>query len=306
MARDVQPIVSVQYLRAIAAIGVVLHHSLGPAFINKGLAAPDSIGEAGVDLFFVISGFIMWLTTRQRETSAKVFIYHRVIRIVPLYWIFTFVFLAIKLASRHAEPISWVDLIRSLLFIPVYNPSLFQKTSAFYFLGWTLMYEMFFYLVFAATLLLPRGAQLTAIISSMLVLAGLGTIFSFDRGMTFTYTSPLLIEFAAGCAIGKLYEKHFCPSHFLGLVILLLGTFALFVSIWNIPESLHQRTIRWGLPCSLIVYGSKRHLAKVSFAAACGIWAIYPLFFLGDVSHALQNAERSHPSSGTACPAATR
>jgi exopolysaccharide production protein ExoZ len=179
-----------------------------------------------------------------------------VIRIVPLYWIFTFIFLAIKLASRHQDPISWEDLIRSLLFIPVYDPSLFQKTSAFYFLGWTLMYEMFFYLVFAVTLLLPRGAQLTAIIGSMLVLAGLGSVFSFDRGMTFTYTSPLLIEFAVGCAIGKLYEKQVCSPHFLGLVILLLGAFALVVTVWNIPESLHQRTIRWGLPCALIVLGA--------------------------------------------------
>jgi exopolysaccharide production protein ExoZ len=256
VARDAQQIVSIQYMRAFAAIGVVLHHSLGPTFINRGLAPPDTIGESGVDLFFVISGFIMWVTTRRRETSPRAFIYHRLIRIVPLYWIFTFMFLAIKLASKHNEPISWEDLVRSLFFIPVYDASLFQKTSAFYFLGWTLMYEMFFYGIFAAGLLLPRGTQLVAIITSLLFLAGLGTVLSFDRGMSFTYTSPLLLEFAAGCVIGKLYEKQLFPSHVIGCMILLVGTLALVSPIWNIPESLHQRTMLWGLPCALIVFGT--------------------------------------------------
>jgi exopolysaccharide production protein ExoZ len=256
VARGARQIVSIQYLRALAAIGVVLHHFLGPAFINRGLAAPASIGEAGVDLFFVISGFIMWVTTRRTESSPKAFIYHRLIRIVPLYWIFTFVFLAIKFASRHAEPISLEDLVRSLFFIPVYDASLFQKTSAFYFLGWTLMYEMFFYGIFAAALLLPRGAQLVAVITSLLFLAGLGTVLTFDRGMSFTYTSPLLLEFAAGCAIGKLYEKRLLPSHFIGCIILLVGALALVSSVWNIPESLHQRMLLWGLPCALIVFGA--------------------------------------------------
>ena len=242
-------------MRAIAAIGVVLHHALGPTFINRGLAAPGSIGEAGVDLFFVISGLIMWITTRRRETSPGAFIYHRLIRIVPLYWIFTGMFLAIKLASKHNEPISWEDLARSLFFIPVYDASLSQKTSAFYFLGWTLMYEMFFYGIFAAALRLPRGAQLVAIISCLLFLAGLGTVFSFDRGMSFTYTSPLLLEFAAGCVIGRLYEKRHIPSHFVGCIILSAGTLALASTIWNIPDNLHQRTILWGLPCALIVIG---------------------------------------------------
>ena len=253
---DSQQIVSVQYLRAFAAIGVVLHHSLGPTFINRGLAAPDSIGEAGVDLFFVISGFIMWLTTRRREASPKAFLYHRLIRIVPLYWIFTFVFLAIKVAGKHVEPVSLEDLARSLFFIPVYNASLFQKTSAFYFLGWTLMYEMFFYGVFATVLLLPRRMQFVAITTSLLFLSGLGSVFLFDRGMSFTYTSPLLLEFATGCAIGKLYEKQLCPSHFVGCILLLFGTLALFITSWNIPENLYQRTILWGLPCALIVFGA--------------------------------------------------
>jgi exopolysaccharide production protein ExoZ len=256
VARGAGQIVSIQYLRAFAAIGVVLHHFLGPTFINRGLAAPASIGEAGVDLFFVISGFIMWVTTRRKESSPKAFMYHRLIRIVPLYWIFTFVFLAIQFASRHTEPISLEDLVRSLFFIPVYDASLFQKTSAFYFLGWTLMYEMFFYGIFAAALLLPRGAQLVAVVTSLLFLAGLGTVLTFDRGMSFTYTSPLLLEFAAGCVIGKFYEERRCPSHFIGCIIVSVGALALVSTVWNIPESLHQRTILWGLPCALIVLGA--------------------------------------------------
>src|SRR6476469_9045618 len=135
-------IVSVQYIRAIAAISVVIHHFVSTAYLNTGLGLPGTLGEAGVDLFFVVSGFLMWKTTRRRESEPVDFIRHRLIRIVPLYWLFSALLLLITLASKHT-PVSVLDFIRSLFFVPWYEEHLRQKTSAFYFLGWTLMYEMF-------------------------------------------------------------------------------------------------------------------------------------------------------------------
>src|SRR6476620_7246021 len=98
-------IVSVQYIRAIAAILVVIHHFVSPSYFDAGLGLPGTLGEAGVDLFFVVSGFIMWTTARARETEPLDFIRHRLIRIVPLYWLFSVALLVIALASQRA-PVS--------------------------------------------------------------------------------------------------------------------------------------------------------------------------------------------------------
>jgi exopolysaccharide production protein ExoZ len=118
------------------------------------------------------------------------------------------------------------------------------------------MYEMFFYGIFAIALLLPSRTQLLAIMGSLMFLVGLGAVVNFDGGMSFTYTSPLLLEFAAGCAIGKLYEKQLLPSYSIGRLVLLVGAAALISSVWNFPETLLQRAILWGIPSALIVFGA--------------------------------------------------
>ena len=81
-------IVSVQYLRAAAALMVVFFHAEGMAaeYFNVGW---PSFGAAGVDIFFVISGFIMWITTAPERATPSSFVVNRVVRIVPLYWLAT-------------------------------------------------------------------------------------------------------------------------------------------------------------------------------------------------------------------------
>lgn len=275
-------IISVQYLRAVAATGVVFHHALGPPYINSGLAPPPTIGEAGVDLFFVISGFIIWVTTRGRETLPADFVQHRIVRIVPLYWICTFAFLAMQLASRKAEAISISALVRSLLFIPTYDPAIAQKISAFYFLGWTLMYEMFFYALFAFALTLPRPRQLASVVAVLLGLSALGAAFSFQGGMSYAYTSPLLLEFAAGCLLGALYAKRALPRTSAGVIFILIGVAALAATIWSPPDGLYERTLFWGVPAALIVLGAlcaedtvRRHASGVLVLLGDASYAIY-------------------------------
>src|SRR5258708_11616622 len=72
-------ILAIQYLRALAALAVVVFHNLERS------DDPFVVGQAGVDLFFVISGFVMWTLADAQQPSAQAFLWRRIIRIVPLY-----------------------------------------------------------------------------------------------------------------------------------------------------------------------------------------------------------------------------
>ena len=111
-------------------------------------------GGAGVDIFFVISGFIMVYTTMDREITPWSFMADRIARIVPAYWAATLgvFFLALVAPSLlQTSHMQWGELFKSLVFVP------FRKANGLVqpvlFVGWTLNYEMFFYLMFAAGLL---------------------------------------------------------------------------------------------------------------------------------------------------------
>ena len=154
-------IISIQILRALAALLVVFHHARYQirdfeAFFYGGIWQS---GQAGVDIFFVISGFIMWVTTHDRRTTPLQFLTNRIVRIVPLYWLLTLtvaaacliapsLFRGVVLAPEH--------VVKSLFFIPDFYPGMPTHIWPLLLPGWTLNYEMIFYVVFAVALLLPR------------------------------------------------------------------------------------------------------------------------------------------------------
>ena len=123
---------------------------------------------AGVDIFFVISGFIMvyassrWFGSAQ---SPRVFLAHRIARIVPLYWATTMLYLAVVLfapALLNSEYLAPGFVISSFLFIPAARPD--GLVQPLYSLGWTLNYEMFFYALFAIAIAFPRRRGVPALI----------------------------------------------------------------------------------------------------------------------------------------------
>src|SRR5947209_976295 len=122
---------NIQYLRGIAALGVVAFH----AALTAGV--PFRMGAFGVDIFFVISGFLMVAITNVNSRQAP-FLRDRIVRVVPLYWIAT---LVVYLADRRYT--SGPDqLVSSLMFIPRGHsadaPWFFPVLNV----GWTLNYEM--------------------------------------------------------------------------------------------------------------------------------------------------------------------
>ncbi len=194
---------SIQYLRAIAAILVLASHALLYPITEHTLAY-GRLGWLGVILFFVVSGFIMVTVTGTGRFSPGKFLRRRVLRVVPMYWAFTLVAAALALFLPQLFKTTVFDLgqlVLSLFFVPFYNAAS-HGLHPLYKLGWTLNYEMFFYVSFALLAVLnarPRVITLTLIYLAM-TLAGLwlqpsSAIASF-------YTSYLTLAFVAGAWLG--------------------------------------------------------------------------------------------------------
>ena len=251
--RDAGVIENVQALRAIAAIAVVFTHAaaIWPAlgYQDKGLFA---YGRYGVDLFFVISGYIMALIASRRQSNPAGFLVNRIVRIVPLYWLVTCAVFVLSIAAPsmlgNTSP-SVLDLIRSLLFIP-FSKDGGEVLQPVLFLGWTLNYEMFFYAIFAACLAM-KDRVLPATLVILTALVAIGAVLSDPHPLVRFYTAPLLVEFAAGILIFR-FQSMLEPR--LGPTILLAGVVLLALSIGTEFEA--DRAIAAGIPATLIVLGS--------------------------------------------------
>jgi exopolysaccharide production protein ExoZ len=182
-ARSQPVLANLQALRAFAALSVAgFHFALIPAS-----SVPWIYGSFGVDLFFVLSGFIIAYSTQQKHDR---FLFNRAIRILPTYWLVTTLGgLLVLIAMPVQEALGWYG--QSLLFLTGSD-----GRPPIIFVGWTLVYEILFYLIFAISLRIAgaRGPLLT--IGILLVLAYAGRMLGiFDRDW------PLLIEFAYGIGI---------------------------------------------------------------------------------------------------------
>jgi peptidoglycan/LPS O-acetylase OafA/YrhL len=201
-------VVTIQYLRAIAASLVVLHH----AFSVPALVAfyPRPYGSYGVDLFFVISGYIMWSTTAGGSRGPRSFWIARIVRIVPLYWIFTTLYIAVALvvpSALFSGTLDPVHVLKSYLFIPAAHPAT-GLVLPVYMLGWTLNYEMFFYLLFGISLLIPvPRLRLSVLVVMLSLLVATGWIARPSGAVAEIYTNPLLLEFAAGAVLASLATR---------------------------------------------------------------------------------------------------
>ncbi|SEE13576.1 exopolysaccharide production protein ExoZ [Rhizobiales bacterium GAS188] len=246
-------IASIQYLRGLAASAVVVHHAAARYDL------PFHAGAAGVDMFFVISGFIMWLVTRKDEANAATFLKDRLVRIVPMYWFATAV-LAIAAALRPNlfpldHPLPW-HMIQSLLFVPHYVPETGQALPLLA-QGWTLNYEMFFYTLFGLVLLSSATRQLWSITAALAACVTVGLFVKPSDFLLHTYTSPLLLEFLAGIWLAHAWTKDRWPSAALGWVSLCVGAVALlFVELAGAPAEGSFRVVLWGVPAFLIVSGT--------------------------------------------------
>ena len=278
---------SIQALRGVAALLVVMLHAR--ALEIKGIAANGlteqpligglfTNGFAGVDLFFVISGFIMVFVTRDGLTGLKPaasFLFARITRIYPVWWAFagciTIYMLAAHGVSGQSEGWHKVAyghpmvpyLVKSFLLVP-------QEPFPVLNVGWTLIHEVYFYLVFTLFLLMPRR-WLPLLLAIWTAIVASGALLGYSQPTATTFLAlavhPMTLEFTLGAAVGLAVTK--------GL-IWRSGLLTLVATLWLLAALCYEgagtefllqwgRVISFGLPCVLLVYGcagldmTKRH-----------------------------------------------
>jgi peptidoglycan/LPS O-acetylase OafA/YrhL len=232
---------NIQMLRAVAALGVLLHHLL-PHYHAMGGEAQwaNTIGKwgfVGVDIFFVISGYIMAYTTYSKPRTfdtVKTFLRHRFSRIYLGYWPFFFAMAAI---IWTVYPSKWqhLDVWGSFWLT---QPDMFKLVLP---VSWTLTYELYFYVLFALTLLLPfRISTYLFGIAALLVIASTWYHVHFAPMMRDFFTSPLLLEFFGGFFLFALGKK--IPPHPIVFISLLLAVFACYA--WGIVHDVRDGWMR--------------------------------------------------------------
>ena len=277
----------IQVLRGLAALMVVFHHARNS--VSGALALPE-FGAAGVDVFFVISGFVMAHTTRnivdenlgQRLRGAADFLSKRFLRVVPLYWI-ALIWTARRELSQGAFN---SGLLKDFFFVPRFNPIYPNMIWPSVIQGWTLNYEMFFYAVFAVSILMKRW-RIWALIGSLIFLVGIG-FFALDRESLLAsetlgvagvlarfYTNDILLEFIYGVLLQRVLSKSRSPywPRWAYAVLLTVGFIFLAIGFNHLP-----RGITVGLPALLIVW--------VAMPAFAGL-RLPTCLIIGDASYAI-------------------
>ncbi len=201
-----------QLLRGLAAILIMVMHARYETAQITGVSS--GIEEAsyllvGVDIFFVLSGFIMVYTTWGKSgfEASKNFMIRRILRIIPIYWFYTFLLLGVALIAPQvlgkAEFIP-AEFLKSLFFIPYLNSA--GDIQPFLALGWTLNYEMYFYALFALCLLLPVRFSLPAL-GGYFILSVISDFGGVDHVAAEFYGYSIVLEFFYGCLIGYAFMK---------------------------------------------------------------------------------------------------
>ena len=276
-----------QILRGLAALAVLAVHL--SMLTEHALRLPGhlprlTLGEAGVDLFFVISGFVMVHASAglfgQPQASAR-FLVRRVVRIVPLYWAVSGLVLAglmLGAADLAVLDLSWPSVGASFLFIPYARPS--GLTWPMLQVGWTLNFEMFFYLVFALALPLGRTAAVAAI--AALFTAMVAIRFTGDQWpIWFEFLSrPVILEFCLGMVIALAFARGLRLPRVAAVALVVAGCAGL-AATWSLDVG-HWRVIAWGVPAAAIV-------ASVLAAERRAVSGITGRAFalLGDASYSL-------------------
>lgn len=190
-------------------MSVVYFHAVDQVIGLTGAASLPPVGSAGVDIFFVLSGFVMWWTTCGRDPSPRDFMLKRLIRIAPLYWLLTLLVAALALVVpqllRSTQFDAW-HVAMSLLFVPAWHPLIPRDVAGAIVPtivpGWTLNLEIMFYLAFAIALRFPERRRPWIVTILLLTLYVAGRTLLWPTPFRF-YGTDVLAEFVAGLLLAR-------------------------------------------------------------------------------------------------------
>jgi exopolysaccharide production protein ExoZ len=298
---------SVQALRAIAALLVVWVHSIDAAEFfssprQSRLLHLENFGACGLDIFFVISGFIVsQVAVRSAErnaahrfATARKFLTRRITRIFPLYWILTLIVVLEQQLGRYRVPWNSVNWLPTILLLPSFPSQSDPINAPLLWLGWSLMFEMYFYLVLTAFAAWKPQQVVRNTITFLCCMAVSGLAIGIHRPLLVIWMNPIILEFVLGCTIGLLYTRTRRNSAtMMGLALAVTGSVLLAITIFTgygqasearwimTGHSCWLRIGVWGVPAALLVGGVIFWNPKMrSFPARL-------LVFLGDASYSI-------------------
>lgn len=289
---------SIQHLRGIAALLVVFVHFPTPL--------ARFCGSIGVDIFFFISGFIIFISIDKSGYYDKPFTFlkKRLLRIIPLYYLVTTLFLVmnVTLNSFHAEreanipvDMSFQTVLKSYLFIPISYDGFYRDPLVF--LGWSLNFEMLFYILTFFLLVIFRKRFFVPLVLLLTALGCTNYVFGdFSNVYLDFLTSPFLLYFAIGLFLGKYHElikekisSFVEPMLFISLYVFFIVMIA--KDMGYIYEGMPResvvynnkvipRIIIWGIPSFVVL------ISYFTLASKYGITNAY-LSKLGDRSYSI-------------------
>lgn len=292
-------LINLQFLRFVAAMLVVLYHTsahVRSTGLDQGLlfTLSEGIGFAGVDIFFVISGFIMAWTTREMSGSGEAFSFlrRRAARIYSGYWPF-FLLAVVIFAWANADHFQDSDVLKSAFLWPT-NRLLLA-------VSWTLIFELYFYLCFTVLTALSPRSRKGILIFAFVVVCAWSVYCEFVRDAfapgsleymslaEYYMASPYLAEFIGGALLANLFSRKPDGPGWSWLV----GGIVLFLSgaWWNLQFFdghieqgywVFYRVLVFGIPSAMILLGLVRveHRgisapAQFSLLAGGASYAIY-------------------------------
>lgn len=289
-------IANIQMLRAVAALAVVLHHTQFHLQTIHGTPLFALVGRAGVDLFFLISGFVMVYTTRDSQRTTIQFWIDRALRIVPLYWLGTTLVIVLFLAGLPAldvQQLKVTDIIKSYLFIPYI--ATYGEGRPLLDVGWTLNFEIYFYALFGLTFFVRSQVKALAMLGALFVAIWL--FVKLSPGLPWVvahYGSALVFEFLIGGVVALWYMKRAdgqpVRRPVLGMTLIGAGLVAVLVGGWQFAEIVNYhpelRVAVFGGPSVLVLAGAllleqagyavKSRFVLLLGAASYAIYLVHP------------------------------
>lgn len=290
---------SLQALRGITAVFIFFFHTIN--IVNKPLYTTIFGGAGlGVGIFFIISGFIISHSTIVKNKSKDkitTFLIKRIIRVIPLYFTLSFLWIILNKEFQLFHS-NYTDLLKTIFFIPLSNT---EGGPAYgmppLFVGWTLNYEMFFYVLFSICLIKPSKTILILILvlfSTVFVLpycyVGYITLdtkvnYNFYYNYLNLISNPIILNFLLGVVFSVIVFKIKVTTHFarISFLISVIAFMLFYLKVFDLKFGIIEELIFCGfLVLTFLVADNTNSAIKTPKA----------LIYLGDISYSIY---LSHP-----------